>query len=233
MSINREIIANSYLIGQGIEIGALHNPLTVKNEIIVNYVDRLNKESLYEQYPELLNLPLVDVDIIDDGETLKKFNESQLDFIIANHFLEHCENPILTLVNFHRVLKSQGIVYLAIPNKEFTFDVNRPRTSLDHLVIDYTVGPETSRFKHYLEWAKFVDPFFGRSHTADEEIDRANFLMGQGYSIHYHVWVAEDIFDLIKYLSEIVCVSLEIIFFAKINDEMVFILQKTDANIMK
>jgi SAM-dependent methyltransferase len=226
MLINRVIIANTYLNGAGIEIGALHNPLKVPSNSKVEYVDRLCKSDLYRHYPELINLPLVDIDIIDDGENLSSFKESQLDFIIANHFLEHCENPILTLLNFYRTLKENGIVYLAIPNKELTFDKNRNRTPLDHLINDYLNGPESSRYDHYLEWAKFVDPLFGRIFTIDEEVDRALTLMKQTYSIHFHVWTSIDIIELFNYLNTRMNVYLEIIFFANLDDEMVFVLKK-------
>jgi len=226
MLINREIIANSYLHGSGVEIGALHNPLRVPNNAQVKYIDRMDKKELYEQYPELIDLPLVDIDIIDDGEHLKVIGTNQLDFIIANHFLEHCENPILTLINFHRVLKNSGIVYLAIPNKDLTFDKNRNRTTLEHLIKDFEIGPVLSRFEHYIEWAKIVVPIFGRSFSPKEEKERAQSLMDQRYSIHFHVWVSEDIIDLMSYINKKMNINLKIIFLSEINDEMIFILQK-------
>ena len=231
MLINREIIANTYLIGAGIEIGALHNPLKVPSNSKVKYVDRLSKSDLYQHYPELIKLPLVDIDIIDDGEYLSSFNESQLDFIVANHFLEHCENPILTLLNFYRTLKDNGIAYIAIPTKELTFDKNRTRTSLNHLINDYLNGPESSRYDHYLEWAKFVDPLFGRVFTIHEEVERALTLMKQTYSIHFHVWTSIDIIELISYLNTQMNTYLEIVFFANLDDEMVFVLKKNPKSI--
>lgn len=226
MHINREIIANTFLNGLGIEIGALHNPLQVPDNLKVQYVDRLSRAGLYEHYPELKQLPLVEIDIIDDGEYLNSFNENQLDFIIANHFLEHCENPILTLSNFNRTLKEGGVIYLAIPNKEFTFDKNRNCTPLSHLVSDYKNGPEKSRFDHYLEWAKLVEPMFGRIYTPEEANRSALNLMKMKYSIHFHVWISVDIFELISYLKEQMKINLDIVFFADLKDEMIFVLKK-------
>ena len=227
MIINREIIANTYLHGTGIEIGALHNPLKIPDNTIVSYVDRMSKPDLYKHYPELMHLPLVEIDIIDDGEHLNKFDNKQLDFIVANHFLEHCENPILTLINFYRTLKDDGIVYAALPNKEFTFDKNRNRTSLDHLINDFKNGPESSRYQHYMEWAKFVDPFFGRTYTPTEENERALSLMHERYSIHFHVWTSIDIIELIVYMNEKMDTHYEIMFFCRHGDEMIFIFKKS------
>ncbi|HNP89707.1 MAG: hypothetical protein BWY24_00866 [Microgenomates group bacterium ADurb.Bin219] len=60
-----------YLIGQGIEIGALNAPLATLPWVKVDYLDRLTAPPLRRQYPELETYPLVPVDILDDGESLK------------------------------------------------------------------------------------------------------------------------------------------------------------------
>ena len=87
---------------------------------------------LLDQYPELRGQPVQGPDLIDDGERLTKVESTTQDFVIANHFLEHCENPIQTLVNLLRVLKDGGLLYLAVPDKRFTFDVDRPGHQVRH-----------------------------------------------------------------------------------------------------
>src|SRR2546421_7775018 len=62
MKLGRELIAETFLKGEGIEIGALHNPLLVPNSAKVKYVDRLSVADLRRQYPELDSQQLVDVD---------------------------------------------------------------------------------------------------------------------------------------------------------------------------
>lgn len=49
----REAIASRYLMGEGIEIGALHMPLRVPVTARVKYLDRLPLEGLRGHYPEL------------------------------------------------------------------------------------------------------------------------------------------------------------------------------------
>lgn len=111
----RTSLAKQYLSGFGIEIGALHQPLLVPSRARVKYVDRLPIGELRLQYPELKEYPFRNVDIIDNGETLEKIESDSLDFVIANHFLEHCENPIKAIQSFLRVLKKGGTLYLAVP----------------------------------------------------------------------------------------------------------------------
>ena len=86
----RELITNLYIKGKGIEIGALHNPLIVPESAKVKYVDRMTVFDLREHYSELSSLDLVIVDIICDGEKLEKIENDSQDFVIANHFFEHC-----------------------------------------------------------------------------------------------------------------------------------------------
>src|SRR5438094_350863 len=99
---DRVAIANKYLKGEGIEIGALHSPLQVPPSVCVKYVDRMTVPDLRKQYPELDGLELVNTDIIDDGERLDSIQDSTQDFVIANHFIEHCQNPMLALSNMFR-----------------------------------------------------------------------------------------------------------------------------------
>jgi hypothetical protein len=59
-----------WLSGQGIELGALHQPLAVPAGVHVEYVDRLSVAELRQQYPELASLDLVPVSHIGSAEDL-------------------------------------------------------------------------------------------------------------------------------------------------------------------
>jgi GT2 family glycosyltransferase/SAM-dependent methyltransferase len=225
--VGRNSIAAAYLNGVGIEVGALHNPLPVTSNAKVRYVDRMDKPGLYEQYPELRQHNLVDVDFVDNGETLLTFKEDSQDFIIANHFLEHCEDPIATLIAFNRVLKKGGVVFLALPDKRFTFDKDRQRTTLAHLIRDHEEGTATSRYDHFREWPKYIEPHFGRVYKTEAEIDRrASELMNLNYSIHYHVWEPVDVIDMLKYCTDTQRLPIAVEYFLSKDDEMVIILRK-------
>ena len=47
-----------------------------------------------------------------------------------------------------RVLKSNGVLYLALPDKRFTFDQDRPVTPYEHLKRDYFESPGWSEESH-------------------------------------------------------------------------------------
>src|SRR5438309_1826974 len=101
----RPALARQFLQGRGIEIGALWNPLRVPRAATVTYVDRMSVADLRTHYPELDEMPLASVDAIDEGERLATFAAGSQDFIIANHFLEHAQDPIGTIARHIEVLR--------------------------------------------------------------------------------------------------------------------------------
>jgi 2-polyprenyl-3-methyl-5-hydroxy-6-metoxy-1,4-benzoquinol methylase len=202
---NRTDLAARYLRGSGLEIGALHFPLPLPEHAHALYVDRLSVTDLKIQYPELASHNLVPVDIIDDGETLHTIPNASQDFIIANHFLEHCEDPIGTLLSFFRVLKSGGILYMAIPDKRFTFDRDRPLTTLNHLINDHTFGPEHSREAHYREYVRLVD----KAQSPEGEDMMYRKRTEEKFSIHFHVWTEKEIRELLDHMKRTVIFDIE------------------------
>jgi hypothetical protein len=163
-----------------------HLPLAVPDDVVVKYVDRLTVAQLRNDYPELADCTLVEADIIDNGEILSTVADGSQDFIVANHFLEHCEDPIAAIQNHLGKLREGGILFYAVPDKRYTFDWPRPVTSLEHMIADHEGGPERSRSEHYEEWARFVEIRSGE--TNEQTIARARQLERDAYSIHMHVW---------------------------------------------
>ena len=217
----RRQIAWHYLSGNGIEIGALHSPLEIPLHAKVHYVDRLSVAELRKQYPELAEYELVEVDIIDDGETIPSIADASLDFVIANHMIEHCQNPIGTIEQHLRVLKPGGILYLAVPDKRYTFDRDRPLTSLEHLIHDYTQGPEGSKYSHFDEWTRVVNKI--PEDRVDAYIQR---LMEMDYSIHFHVWTQMEFLELLLHCRHQLSFPFEIELLQKNGIEFVVILSK-------
>ena len=86
---------------------------------------------------ELIGHNIVNTDVVDDGFILNKFPDRSLDFVIANHALEHSPDPYGTLLRWRRKLRRRGLLYFALPIAEKCYDRGRPLTSLDHLIEDH------------------------------------------------------------------------------------------------
>jgi SAM-dependent methyltransferase len=130
--------------------------------------------------------------VVDEGDRLTKFDDESLDFVIANHLLEHVEDPIGALHNFLRVVRAGGIVFLTLPDARHTFDRERARTTVDHLLRDHREGPEVSRREHFEEIARTVD-------CVPEELvaQRAHEIAADRARHHFHVWELETFVDLL------------------------------------
>lgn len=224
--INRLGAGYTYIKGTGIEVGAMDLPLRVSKDANVLYFDRCSKEESAKIFPEIAK-NLVDVSLIGDGETLDSLESNSYDFIIGNHIIEHMQNPILTIKNMLRVIKSGGVVFMAMPDKRYTFDIDRELTTMEHFCKDYEEGCEWSEHEHYLDFVKHTDWGKGKNNAEIEQtiVD----LKNKNFSIHFHVWNHQSMLDMLSMLKSKYNFQFEIqlaISANKNENESVFILKK-------
>ncbi len=191
----RAEFAARFLFGEGLEIGPLHLPLALPPHAKAQYVDRMPVERLREEYPELAGWDLTPVDVIDDGEALTTVAPESQDFVVANHFLEHCEDPIGTIETHLGKLKPGGVLFYAVPDKRYTFDFRRPVVTLEHMVADHEEGPEDSRRVHYEEWSRLV--LVEENEPEERALSRARELEDARYSIHMHAWTQAEFLAMV------------------------------------
>ena len=152
----RQKVAYEYLKpgSSGIEIGAFASPLAVPPGVHVAYLDRHDPREIQAEFNIAGLTPkdfgfdsaaLIVPDILDDGQALAKVGDLSQDFVIANHVLEHFENPVKGFKNMLRVLKHGGVLYLALPEMQHSFDRIRRPTPFEHVWRDYEEGPAWSR----------------------------------------------------------------------------------------
>lgn len=245
----RELVAQSYIWGNGIEIGAFASPLSVPTGVKVTYIDKSDVDAVTEPF-SISGLTLedfgVDVgsiikpDIVDDGETLSKVGDYSQDFVIANHVLEHFEDPIKGFRNMLRVLKHGGILYLSLPEMRRSFDRTREQTSFEHILRDYEEGPGWSRDQAYAEFAKiFVTQgmdkgLFEKSSGAQREAfenQQAKVLNEVNFSIHFHAWTMDGMQDMFLRIKQRFKLAFETRLMLQNGDEVIFIFQKIIAHV--
>lgn len=197
--LGRLTVADRHLCGNGLEIGALQDPMPLPRGAKARYVDIAPTAELRAMYPAKTRRWLVDVDVVDDGEKLATVADDSQDFVASNHFLEHCEDPIGALRNMLRVVRSGGVVYLSVPDKRLMFDRRRPSTTFEHLVRDHEDGHEGSRHGHYEEVVRLATA----TATAGEAAVAARVaeLEREGFRIHFHCWSQTDFLELLTGLQ--------------------------------
>jgi predicted SAM-dependent methyltransferase len=187
----RDDLAFRYLRGDGIEIGALNHPQRLPAGARARYVDHADQAGLEQAYPwhDWLQAP----DVVDEAERLASVGDESVDFVVANHVLEHVEDPVTALQTFLRVLRPGGILFITLPDPRHSFDGRRERTTVDHVLRDHRDGPETSRQQHYEEWAHIVE---GLTDPQDIERRTAEFAREETRN-HFHVWEPDAFLELL------------------------------------
>jgi SAM-dependent methyltransferase len=184
------------LQGRGLELGPLHRPVPTHAGMQMTYVDYQGHDELRRAYPELAK-HIVDVHLIDDAQTLGTMADGGFDFAVSAHVIEHMRDPIAALVNWLRVVRDGGQLYLVVPDKRRTFDERRVRTTLAHLVLDYQQPSAERDFEHFLDYAAFVH----HAHI-DNVIAEATRLRDTKFSIHFHVFLPQDIVRLVEWIDQ-------------------------------
>ena len=127
-------LAHKYCVGRGLEIGgSAHNPFGL-NAMNVDMTDSM--ETTFKKEEIRLCGRSLPVNIVAGGDAIPRPDESQ-DFIVSSHVLEHFPNPIKALLEWDRLLRPGGIIFMIVPHKERTFDCDKARTPLAHVVDDY------------------------------------------------------------------------------------------------
>ncbi|AXL52871.1 hypothetical protein DSC91_006061 [Paraburkholderia caffeinilytica] len=125
----------------GMEIGPLFRPVVTKSEGNVIYIDHADSESLRNKYrndPAVDIAEIVDIDAVWGTRTLRECLKSRtVDYVIASHVIEHVPDLITWLEELHSILKRQGELRLAVPDKRFTFDLIRRETELCDVLSAY------------------------------------------------------------------------------------------------
>lgn len=217
MSDLRTELSLNYLSGHGLEIGAFHSPLVVKPENIMDYCDFQTVEELRANFPGYE--PAIHHHFIDNAETLDTVCSNEYDYLVANHVLEHCENVLGTVLNWMRVIKENGFLFIAIPEKTQTFDRDRDITKFSHIVDDHITTDPINNKDHYQEYFYHVDKL--RDDVLKNAVDLA---VEKRTNIHFHVWdkaSAHELFNMICGLF-----SLELVEARDNGAEMIFVLRK-------
>lgn len=125
--------------GIGIEIGPSHNPIAPKKDgFNVQIIDVKNRDDLVKGYKghNVNTDNIEEVDFIWDGQSFSELTgqHKHYDWIIASHVIEHTPDLIGFLNNCEAILKDDGVISLAIPDKRYCFDHYRPITGISKIL---------------------------------------------------------------------------------------------------
>jgi SAM-dependent methyltransferase len=138
---------------------------------------------------------------IRDGVDLNGIPNESYDFVCASDALEHIANPFKALLEWLRILRSDGLLIIIVPLKNDTFDHRRDVDRLEHLINDYqnqTSEADLSHLNDILRLHDLVrDPPAGNIESFKARSEK-NF---ENRALHQHVYDEELIYYIFRCLN--------------------------------
>lgn len=138
---------------------------------------------------------------IREASNLAGIENEKYDFLLSSHCLEHCANAVKTLKEWIRVVKSGGYLLIILPNKEGTFDHNRPLTTMNHFIDDERNNVGENDMTHFDEIMEFHDLSMDKlAGTKENFIERSKHNF-ENRCLHQHTFNSENFKELINYVG--------------------------------
>jgi predicted SAM-dependent methyltransferase len=203
----------------GIEIGALNKPIITRQMGTIRYVDHATTEELRTKcapWGTIDIATIVDVDYVWGDKSLAELTkaESPFDYVIASHVVEHVPDFIGWLKEIRNVLKTGGILSLAVPDKRFTYDYYRQLTKPADLIeayLTHSKKPSPKQiFDYHAEFVRRKRDFAWRvngfehelvhEHTLDKawEVTRDAFVNNRYVDVHCWVFTDASFAELLR-----------------------------------
>ena len=217
----------------GIEIGPLTHPVVERGQGRILYADHAPVEELKEKYASDSSVQpdrMVPLDVVIGGGTLAEaVGGRTFDYAVASHVIEHVPDFLGFLRDVADVLRSEGFLCLAIPDKRYTFDrprattvradvieahllrLRRPsiRQVFDHFATVRPISTEQA-------WSGIVqDHELAKAHTMEDAWRLARLAAGSERYVdcHCHVFTPASFFDVLRGCFELDLLDFKVVQF--------------------
>lgn len=203
-------VASRHLKGLGLEIGALHFALPLPPGARAIYLDRASRDDNIRRYTDVNPKDIVRTDIVSDGFRLACIAPESLDFLVANHVLEHTSNTLGALNIWAGKIRPGGCLFITIPLAAMCFDRGRPITSLEHFTEDQRLvdsGDQTGfrnrNRDHYRDWVCISERNLESPQLDPSAVEaRIEGLAKELVEIHFHTFSFESFRELLEYFCK-------------------------------
>lgn len=196
LTLRRQLVLEKHLAPgcRSLEIGAFTRPTLDSKKYRTSFLDFYSTEELLEQCtrygfdPESVR----PVDYVVRGNDYRSEVKDKFDVVIANHVLEHIPNLIEWLIMIEDLTEKNGLLFLSLPDKRFSFDKFRDETSLAHILADYLIDGRDLTTEHVIETHIYYDMKFQNRENSIERslsLDQIkNTMFHHHPGVHCHVF---------------------------------------------
>ena len=212
ITLKEHALAHRWLDGlSGIELGAsAHNPFGLKGSTHMSPGDDFD---VARQAELKMNGCYAEIDVTASAEKLPVPDSSQ-DYIISSHVFEHLPDPIKALLEWNRVVRNGGYIFMIVPQRDaLETDKGRPLTSLEqwldiHARANVTVdnwndlfpANQVPRRGHYHVYTPgtlvaLIETVAARYRLTWDLVDRENpdSKVGNGFTLVYRIRKSFDL----------------------------------------
>lgn len=199
----------------GLEISPLFRPATDKKIHNVHYTDYTTTEDNISKHAHYEHPEIVDIDFVwTPGKKLKDCTPTRnnYDWAIASHVLEHVPDPVGWMLEVFEVLKTGGILSLALPDRNKCFDRNRNLTEVSewiHAWLSEDKRPNARQLYDFLSNVTTEDgsgKILAQNHYTKDEALNFTFnshSTGQYFDAHCSVFTGESFTIMINELNQL------------------------------
>ncbi|HYL75836.1 MAG TPA: hypothetical protein VEU96_16620, partial [Bryobacteraceae bacterium] len=215
---------------EGLEIGPLDRPVVEKPLANISYADRFSVSDLKVRYasdPDVCLDRMVPLDYVTGGGPLvESAGGRKFDYVIASHVMERVPDMIGFLKDITQILRVDGFLCLAIPDKRYTFDYFRNDTVLADLIDAHLRGlrhPSSRQVFDHLANARDVsctdawrgallDQRLRHTHTLEAAWQAARTAAKSEHYLdcHCHLFTPTSFFILLRGLFELDLLDLRV-----------------------
>jgi len=212
-----------------VEIGALDSPTFRPPDVDVKFIDFTTRERLAKSAannPRYAIERLVEIDYVCPDSKYGESIDSKFDLIIANHVVEHISNVISWFRELDNLMAPGGYIFLAVPDRRYTFDIARKETGFIDLIRNDRESIRKPSFYqifehfYYHKSIKPKDVWSGNS--MDEAIRKKRFTPKEAYvmaesmasgeyqDVHCNVFTSDSFKETFETLFQLEEIELEL-----------------------
>ena len=193
----RWLKTKAHISGRGLEIGTGASPQKLPMGSEALYFDMRTRAELSKHFGESIEYEVHPFDDIP-----RNFPDGA-DFLIGHHVLEHTPDPIGTLREWHRLVRSGGTFVISVPYFALCPDRDRLTPDFEHLLLDHFLGRDGDSFEsreHVLSFlCSWVDDSPGLANLTKSECCRR--IVGESkrsdHDFHWHAFNHQLFLDIV------------------------------------
>lgn len=144
---------------------------------------------------------------ICDAVCLEKIESSKYDFVLSCNSLEHIANPLKAIEEMLRILNTDGIIFLVLPDKSSNFDHNRKFTNFEHLLEDFNNDISEEDLTHLDEILELHDLSMDSPAGDFENFKKRSMNNFLNRCLHHHVFDMQLLKKIFNYFNLEILIS--------------------------